>query len=396
MTLAEPLAALYARAPLGMRLGLDGMRDACARAGHPERACEVVHIAGTNGKGSTSAMVESIARASGRRTGLYTSPHLVRFAERIRLDGQMLADDALARALTDALRIGPELSFFEAATLAGFLAFREAGVDLVVLEVGIGGRLDATNVIEAPSCTAITNIALDHQDKLGDTLAAIAREKASIGKAGVPMVLGSGLPPPALEAARERLDEIGARIVHAEALPQDVALALEGEHQRRNAAVAWGIGSILGVGDDARRRGLAEARWAGRIERIATPSGTFILDGAHNPDGARALVDALAGQEIGAVVFGALADKAYAETLAEIARVDAPRVYVEAPGRAAAPPRELAGVCAGLEVGSIVEALGVSRELARERPVVVCGSLYLVGAVRGVLLGLESDPNVGL
>ncbi|HEY8079779.1 MAG TPA: Mur ligase family protein, partial [Labilithrix sp.] len=175
--LASALTALYARVPLGMRLGLDAMHASCTHMRHPERAFEVVHVAGTNGKGSTSAMVEAIARAAGRRTGLYTSPHLCRFAERIRIDGEPIDDDALAATLSRAL--GEEdLSFFETATLAAFLAFRERRVELAVVEVGIGGRLDATNVIPPPRCAAITRVALDHMDKLGDTLEAIAREKA--------------------------------------------------------------------------------------------------------------------------------------------------------------------------------------------------------------------------
>src|ERR1700685_738067 len=145
--LAAVLRRLYERVPLGMRLGLGPMRDACARRGHPERAFSVVHVAGTNGKGSVCAMVESIARAHGLRTGLYTSPHLVRFAERIRIDGEPISDAALEAALAQALALGPDLSFFETATLAAFIALRNAKVELAVLEVGIGGRLDATNVI---------------------------------------------------------------------------------------------------------------------------------------------------------------------------------------------------------------------------------------------------------
>src|SRR5450432_3466259 len=153
-----------------MRLGLEPMRAACARAGHPEAAFPAVHVAGTNGKGSVCAMVESIARAQRRTTGLYTSPHLCRFAERIRIGGVPVSDDALASLLERALDTGPDLSFFETATLAAFLAFRDAAVDVAVLEVGMGGRFDATNVIPLPRAAAITRIALDHTDRLGTTL----------------------------------------------------------------------------------------------------------------------------------------------------------------------------------------------------------------------------------
>ena len=188
--LSRALHDLYARVPLGMRLGLDAMRAACTRAGNPELSFEVAHVAGTNGKGSTCAMVESMARAAGKKTGLYTSPHLCRFAERIRIDGEPISDETLADVLDRALDLGPELSFFEAATLAAFLAFRDANVDVAVVEVGIGGRLDATNVVARPRVTAITRVALDHMDRLGDTLESIAREKAGIAKPGVAMVLG--------------------------------------------------------------------------------------------------------------------------------------------------------------------------------------------------------------
>jgi dihydrofolate synthase/folylpolyglutamate synthase len=214
-TLAEALSSLYARVPFGIRLGLDGMKDACRAAGHPERAFPSVHVAGTNGKGSVCAMTTAIARAQGLRTGLYTSPHLARFAERIQIDGQPLDDAILAELLSDTLDRAPELTFFEVATLAAFRAFREAKVDLAVLEVGLGGRLDATNVIPPPRAAAVTRIALDHTDRLGTTLDAIAREKAGIAKPGVELIVG-----PLAPEARAAVDEVaraaGARTFTAD------------------------------------------------------------------------------------------------------------------------------------------------------------------------------------
>jgi len=397
--LAAALSALYARVPLGMRLGLDPMRDACARAAHPERAFDAVHVGGTNGKGSTCAMVAGMARAAGARVGLYTSPHLVRFAERIRIDGEPIEDATLTEVLEEALAIGADLSFFETATLAAFLAFRRANVDLAVVEVGIGGRLDATNVLPPPRCTAITGVAFDHQDKLGDTLDAIAREKAAIAKAGVPMVLGP-MPEEARQAAIEVATKHGARIVVARELPPDVTIGLEGPHQRDNARVAWTIGVELGFGDDACARGLAEARWPGRLERIEVRegelAGTWILDGAHNPDGARALVRALAKEDVGAVVFGALADKAWREMLGVVTAIDAARIYVAPAGRAPAEPRVLASEAPGTPASTVGEALASARRAARSRVVLVCGSLYLVGEARAALLGLTPDPIVAL
>jgi dihydrofolate synthase/folylpolyglutamate synthase len=382
-----------------MRLGLEPMRAACERAGHPERAFAAVHVGGTNGKGSTCAMLESVARASGLRTGLYTSPHLVRFAERIRIDGEPIDDESLASVLEEALRIGEDLSFFETATLAAFFAFRSAKVDLAVIEVGIGGRLDATSVIPPPRCTAITGVALDHQDKLGDTLDAIAREKAAIARPGVPMVLGR-MPEEARHAAEQVARARGARIVDAGDLPADVSIGLAGAHQQANARVAWTVAALVGFDEASRRRGLAEVRWPGRLERIDVPSGelagTWILDGAHNPDGVSALAAALAADPPGAIVFGVLADKPWREMLAIVKAIEAPRFYVAPSGRQPADPRMLADVAPGAPARSLGEGLAAARRAAGPHAVVVCGSLYLVGEARARLLGLRPDPVVTL
>lgn len=397
--LATALGALYARVPLGMRLGLEPMREACARAGNPERSFDVVHVGGTNGKGSTSAMVSAMACAAGLRVGLYTSPHLVRFAERIRIDGEAVDDGTLVHVLEDALRIGADLSFFETTTLAAFLAFRALNVDIAVIEVGIGGRLDATNVIDTPKVTAVTSVGLDHQDKLGDTLAAIAREKAAIAKPGVPMVFGP-LPLEADAAAVEIAAAANARIVRCSELPPWVHVGLGGPHQRDNARVAFTIGGELGLPEEVRGRGVSEARWPGRLEPLDVRDGPYrgrwILDGAHNPDGARALVEALRGQHVGALVFGALADKAWREMLATLASLDVPRFYTPPAGRAPVAPAELASLCAGTEAESLSDALQMARDAAGEGRVVVAGSLYLVGAARALLMNLEADPIVAL
>ncbi len=400
--LAQGLASLYSRASMGMRLGLESMQDACSRAGNPEASFRVVHVAGTNGKGSVCAMIEAMAREAGLRTGLYTSPHLLCFAERIRIHGTTIDDDALSLALEEALALGPELSFFETATLAAFLAFRRASVELVVLEVGIGGRLDATNVVTSPRVTTLTSVGLDHQDKLGNTLDAIAREKAAIAKSRVPMVLGA-LPEEARNAALEVAIVRGARIVEAEPLPENAVLSLSGPHQRANASVAWTVGRCLGLHPDARLRGLATAAWPGRLERLSPNAieptelvGPWLLDGAHNPDGARALVEAVSDESIGAVVFGALADKSWQEVLGLVAQVDAPRVYAPPKGRIPASPHELAALRDGEPMPDVASALARARALAGPRLVLVCGSLYLVGEARAKLLGLPTDPVVAL
>jgi dihydrofolate synthase/folylpolyglutamate synthase len=417
VNIEQALQQLYARVPRGMRLGLDAMREACAAMGHPEAAFEAVHVAGTNGKGSVCAMVESIARASGKPTGLYTSPHLCRFAERIRIDGEPIADDKLADLLTRVLAAAPELSFFETATLAAFVAFREAKVDLGVVEVGIGGRLDATNVIAKPRVSAITRIAFDHMDKLGATLVEIAREKAGIAKAGVPIVLG-----PIEGDVRDAIDVV-ARDNGASTVPSQgddaynfffgaTGMPLMGLHQSDNEVVAFRIVRLLGIANDAIDRGMRATKWPGRLERIQAADGPYLLDGAHNPDGAAALAKYLTpwprdlahkapfsfyGYEPLALVFGTLADKAWPEMLDALAPCTPHRVYVSPQGRAATPPAELAARHPGLLAASAEEARTLARGLlGPEGLVVVCGSIYLVGEVRALLLGLPRDPPVAL
>jgi dihydrofolate synthase/folylpolyglutamate synthase len=384
-----------------MRLGLDAMHDACAKFGHPERAFEVIHVAGTNGKGSTAAMLERIARVGGKRTGLATSPHLCRFAERIRIEGEPLPDDLLTEALEDVLRLQPALSFFEAATLAAFVAFRQAKVDVAIVEVGIGGRLDATNVVPPPRAAVITRIALDHTDRLGETLEEIAREKAGILKAGVPCVLGPMTA--SVEAViRARGVEVGATVRLAE--PRDVVPGLAGLHQLANARVAWEAARLAGFDDDACRSGIERAAWPGRLETIRAADGEYLLDAAHNPDGAAALALHLAGLPHGrpiAMVFGALSDKAWPAMLDTLAPHAPSPVYVRPPAnagaRAAAEPEAIAARHPGTVATSIEGALALARAAAGpEGLVVVTGSIFLVGEARGTLLGLPRDPAVAL
>jgi dihydrofolate synthase / folylpolyglutamate synthase len=399
MTLEEALRGLYARASLGMRLGLAPMREACARLGHPEAAFPVVHVAGTNGKGSVCAMVEAALRADGRTTGMYTSPHLCRFAERIRLNGEPIDDAHLARVVAIALTAGPELSFFEVATLAAFVAFRDANVDVGVIEVGIGGRLDATNVVPSPVASAITRIAFDHTDRLGPTLADIAREKAGIARPGGLLVLGpiEGEPLAVIEAEAARVGAILRR-----APERDAETGLAGAHQKENANVAWALGEAAGVSAGAIARGLQQARWPGRLERIAHARGPYLLDAAHNPDGAAALARALAGERARCLVFGALADKPWQEMLDALAPLAERRVYVAPPvfaglARAATDPAIFAARHAGETAASVPAAVERARELAgAEGLVVLCGSIFLIGEARALLLGLPRDPPIAL
>ncbi len=422
------ITSLEERAKRGMDFGLDRVLEALGQIGDPHLAVPAIHVAGTNGKGSVSAMVESIARAGGLRTGLYTSPHLCRIAERIRIDGEPLADDELARVLgVVETRCHDRLTFFEMMTVAAFVAFAEAKVDVMVLEVGLGGRLDATNVVKTPIATAVTSIAFDHTQFLGNTLASIAKEKAGIFKAGSPVVLGP-LEGEADMAIVEVAAAVGALpiwrvgsdivtragggegaevVITLRGSSEEVRakLGLRGAHQIDNAGVAAGLASILAarfpaVGD-AIGRGLAEASWPGRFERLAVGGVHVILDGAHNAHGAAALAEALRGEglepEHTALVFGALADKDFASILGPLAPLASRRYYAQPGGRAPAPHAALAAIAPGAHVANPVQA--VRRAIVESQPgdtVVVAGSLYLVGTVRGALLGIECDPVIAL
>jgi dihydrofolate synthase/folylpolyglutamate synthase len=395
--LARPLENLYQRIPLGMRLGLEPMRAACERVGHPELGFKAVHVAGTNGKGSVCAMVESIARAQGLRTGLYTSPHLCRFAERIRIDGEPISDPQLADLLERALREAPDLSFFEAATLTAFLAFRQASVDVGILEVGLGGRLDATNVLPRVSAAAITRIALDHADRLGPTLVDIAREKAGIAKPGVDLLLGP-MDPDVRAAIDHVAHQHGATTSSIDDIVAPTRIGLDGQHQIDNARIAAVLGRRLGTSPEAIAGGLAAVRWPGRLERI----GRHLLDCAHNPDGTQALARHVrtlgVPPERVKLVFGALTDKDWQGMLADLAPLAESRVFVSprAGARPAVQPQAMAALWKGEAPESSDRGLERAIEPAGAELVIVAGSIVLVGQARALLLGLPIDPPVAL
>jgi len=318
--LKQTLERLYALVPRGQKLGLERMQAACERFGHPERTFEAIHVAGTNGKGTVCAFTASMARAGGRRVGMYTSPHLNRFAERIQIDGQPIDDDTLVRLLNQVMDAAPDLTFFEVATLAAFMAFRDAGVDLAVLEVGLGGRLDATNVIPPPRVAAITRVSFDHMVELGDTLGKIAAEKAGIIKTGGAVVLGK-IHPEARAVIEAQIQSVGARLIPL-GTPEPIPgaplayprIALVGS----NLAVAVTIGRELGITPDLLAQGLEATQWPGRNELLHRNGQELtLLDCAHNPDGAVALSHALDPSVLGeiesrreiALVFGTLHTK---------------------------------------------------------------------------------------
>jgi dihydrofolate synthase / folylpolyglutamate synthase len=365
-------------------------------------------VAGTNGKGTVCAFVASMARAGGHRVGLYTSPHLSRFAERINVQGQPIEDAQLVTFLNAVMDGAPELTFFEVATLAAFLAFREAKVDLAVLEVGLGGRLDATNVIPPPRVAAVTRIAFDHMLDLGDTLAKIAAEKAAIIKPGSAVVLGK-LHPDGRAVIEQRIAEVGARLVPLGS-PEPIAgaplayprVALVGS----NLAVAVTIGRELGIAPEALAQGVEQTSWPGRNELLHRNGQELtLLDCAHNPDGTVALSHALDPSVLGeiesrrdiALVFGAINTKNWRTMLKRLESVAGHRVFVAPPISTAVNPQEMAALYRGEVAPSVADALARARALVGQKGVVVVtGSTFLVGAARAVLLNLPSDPPVAL
>jgi len=395
----QPQAYLDSLQPLAMRFGLERVERGLAALGRPDREYPILHVAGTNGKGSTCAMAAAALRAAGHRVGLYTSPHLVRFHERIQVDGEPISEEQLADRIEEVRRAcpwseagGPEerLTYFEFATLLGLAHFAVEAVEVVVLEVGLGGRFDATNAV-TPRVTAVSRIGLDHVQLLGSTLDAIAREKAGIFKRGVPAVVAGNQAPEALAALEEEARRRGAPFQVA-ASSYLGRVSLRGPHQRENAALAAAALRLLDsagvhVGEGPLAEGIAGARWPGRLEEIKG----VVLDGAHNPDGAAALAAALPALYPGRpveLVFGVLTDKDHLgmlEALGPVAR----RMHLVAPDspRARAPGTflELASRrCAAVDVHeNVLAALTCARGAARDGALVcVAGSLYLVGAAR--------------
>ena len=424
---------LLRRAGRGMVLGLDRVKRSLVKLGHPEERCAFVHITGTNGKGSTSAMVSSIARAAGLRTGLFTSPHLSRWAERVSVNGEPISDEAFADALERVFAVSEEgLTFFEALTLAGFVAFDAASIEFGVLEVGIGGKQDATNVLKKPLATAITSVALDHMAILGDSIAAIAADKAGIFRPDVPVVLGP-LVDEALAVVLGAANEIGAGPIYRVAREGDVLgngifsarllqnrlaqielpgcdpittkLSLAGAHQVANAGVAAAIAMAASQQFPTLRTsiaaGLSTTTWPGRLERLVVDGKQILLDCAHNPHGALTLKAYLQDEGISAerilLVFGALGDKAWQEMLSILGPLATRRVYTSPKGRAPAPLEAMAAQFDGVIVPEGREAVRQAIRMAGEGDlVVVAGSIYLVGEIRSEILGIASDPAVAL
>ena len=404
MPYRDLLAQLAGVRALGVELGLDRVRAALARLGDPQKRFAAVQIAGTNGKGSTAAMTEAVLRAHGLACGLYTSPHLARFTERIRVDGIEADGDRLAEIGRRVAATGVPLTYFEIATALAFVVFAEDGVDVAVLETGLGGRLDAVTTAESLA-TAITSIGFDHMAYLGGSLREIAYEKAGILRPGVPAFLGE-LPVEADDEIARVAAGVGAPLTRLRDLARVTApLALPGAHQRDNAALAL---ALAGAALAARHRrldpatvaqALARVRWPGRLERLADDS---LLDCAHNADGARALAGALAeiapGRPV-VLLISVVSDKDPAAMFAALARTASAAVVTRSSNPRAIPTDQLAAI-ARAHITDVrtsddpLAALAEARRLAAPSGlVVVCGSMFLVGALRAHLLGEPVDPE---
>lgn len=429
MNIDEAVKYLYSlgNETLAMKLGLDSVRALARALDDPQKKFPAIHIAGTNGKGSTAAMTASVLRAAGLRAGLYTSPHLISITERIRVDQEEIAPEDFARLATEVREAGVCLvadgvlpappTFFEQVTMIGFLYFAEKQVDLAVLEVGLGGRLDATNICE-PVATAITLVGYDHQQYLGDALAAIAGEKAGIVKPGVPVVIAPQQAE-AMNAIIARCEELSAPMIEISApfdvetgdigryrfryrTPRDeyaARLSLRGRHQITNALVAIHIAEQLqtagfDIPAPAIAEGLSEAEWPGRLEMIhvSPPQAPLLLDGAHNEAGARVLRDFL-DEHFSSVpitiIFGVMADKAISK-ISEILFPAARHVIVTGiASPRAADPNAIAEaihrdvICIEDVGGALAEALRITPQRGL---ICVCGSLFLVGEVKQSLL----------
>lgn len=410
MTYKEALAWLYSLQRFGIKLGLENIRRVLAelsRKGDLQIAdggleiaapWKIIHVAGTNGKGSVCAMIDSICRAHGYRTGLFTSPHLVTFRERIRVNGEMISEDATANGLSTIRNLvadwDPHPTFFEVTTALALKYFFEARIDVAILETGIGGRLDATNAIES-DVSVITSIDFDHEEWLGDTLAKIASEKAGIIKPGVPVV-SAAQQSDAEKVILARAAECEAPLEFVTASYDRLPIALRGDHQKQNAAVA--IAAIhaakIEIDDKAIARGLVSIDWPARFQKWDERT---IIDGAHNPAAARVLAETwreIFGDQKATLVLAVLSDKnlrSICEKLTPIAdSVLLPKIRSER----AASPEKLAKVLANIAPSlpcsitpSVAEALDLAR--AKPNPILITGSLHFAGEV---LAHLQGEP----
>ena len=420
MTEAEAIEKIHSVYPSGKKEGLTNMRAVMTRLGNPQDRLAMVHVAGTNGKGSTCAMIERALREAGYKTGLYTSPYIERYNERIRINGNPIEGEKLAQLVERVWPViescreeGLCITEFELGTVLAFMAFAQENVDIAIIEVGLGGRLDPTNIIN-PLVSVITNVGMDHMHFLGDTIEEIAMEKAGIMKPDTPVVLGwqtdgvrvvlmdsaKALAISVLEPQAQNVRELRRGVAFDAAMDggtiRELTVSLTGRHQAQNAMAALGALQVLRqrgfdrITEGSIRQALADVHWPGRLEYF----GDVILDGAHNEPGVRALcayMDAWLKKEKTVLLTGMMADK----DVSAMTQMLAPRVRCVVTTQPAIPramaAQELAAEfekqgASALAIAAPKAALERAREIAGEDGTVLCaGSLYLIGEIRTLL-----------
>jgi dihydrofolate synthase/folylpolyglutamate synthase len=407
MSYQEAIEFLSSLQTFGAQLGLERVQRLAELSGDPQKRLRFIHVAGTNGKGSTCAMLDSIYRNAGWRVGLYTSPHLVSFRERLQVDRALISESDVARLVTE---IQPWLAefpyndhptFYEVVTILALRYFAERKCEIVIWETGLGGRLDATNIV-TPLASVITNVQFDHEQWLGDTIEKIAAEKAGIIKPGVPVITTTT--GEALEVIRSTAECLSAPCYPVVASASHFLTPnLRGPHQRLNAALATKTVEVvrgpMPYNESALERGLAAVPWPGRFQVLARGPQTLVLDGAHNPAGAIALAETLRAEfpdEQPTLILGVLEDKNWEKICRTLAPLCSRIVAVPVKSRRVANPETLVPVCRAAQpradvsaVSSVAEALALTR---RDDLVVITGSLYLIGEVME-LLGLGHSAH---
>lgn len=424
MRYEDAIAELFAMSSRGIRLGVQRMEDALKYRGFVHKDKRYVQVAGTNGKGSVASMVAAVLHRAGYRTGLFTSPHLHRWVERIAIDGEPIEEDEAGRRIGEILEAfsrpgAPEITFFEITTLIALEVFRDRQCDVAVLETGLGGRLDATTAVR-PQVGAITRVALDHMHLLGESIEAIANEKAGIIKSGVPVVVGVRTP----SAQRVILDRAArlqapVRLVDRDYFvePHDtqsfsvrvgerefskLQLGLSGVHQFQNAGCA--VATLLELESCTTLKvsaaiadGLRDARWPGRVEVVAQDP-QIVLDAAHNTDGCRALADFVSDAKVTGprvLIFSSMRDKDFPGMLRTLSPVFDAIIYCPLEMRRAATYSMLNQVRKGERAPNLDRALRLAKQRSgTDGMVVVAGSIFLVAAARAKLLNLRSDPQI--
>ena len=411
MTYQDAIKFLYDLQLFGARLGLENARRLAELAGNPHERLRFIHVAGTNGKGSTCAMLESIYRAAGLRVGLFTSPHLISFRERIQINRELISEaDAAeqAQAAQVFLREFPKAehpTFFEVVTVMALRYFAAKDCDLVIWETGLGGRLDATNIAR-PLASVITNVQLDHEKWLGQSIEQIAAEKAGIIKRRAP-VLTSAAEPEALQVISETAVREEAPLFVVSAPASDIDVSLAGEHQRLNAALARAtvrcLREEIPVSEEAIRRGLEAVSWPGRLQIIRRGEQTILLDGAHNPAGAQALrkaTEQLFGNASRTLILGIMRDKDRTAICDILAPLASTILTCPVASERTADAAELAAACRAANPKADVMAAS-SLEAALDRAgrdpfVIITGSLYFAGQALQLLCPTEYPDERGL